>query len=221
MENKYGLRNKMYYLNIIPKEVRGNLYEMLYVGITAYNRIIKDDENLRKSPFFINIKSRLLTFSIYRQFEKDMLRKEFPLKVEIKKVNNFGYNSLTLSNKKSRISLAKTLNNMTLPNKSKYRIKECSNNYMFETQLKFDLDGYTYNIEPAQTYMIIGFKIKSGELSHLNLMVPDTSMDSVITNINLLDEYNNWITVTKDEPHVEKQIVAIKKEATKLISNER
>lgn len=221
MNNKdeVGL-NGLYYLNIVSKEVRGSLYEILYVGITAYDRIVQEDEKLRKSSFFSNIKSRLLTFSIYRQFEKDMLGKSFPLKVEIKKVNNFGYNSLTLSNKRAKISLATTHNSISLPSKSKYRVKECANNYRFATQLKFNLDQDSYNEEPAQVYIIIGFNIKEGLLNHLNLMIPDENMNSIINNFDLLDEYNQWITGTKDEPYIEKQIVAVKKEATKLINNE-
>lgn len=209
------------YLNMMSIETRSKIYQMLYIGITAYNRLINENSELRKSKFWINIKSRLLTFLIYRQFEPDILSEAFPLKVDIEKVNQFGYNSLMLSNKKLKISLAKTNKKIDLPNKSKYRLRHCKDNYEVETQLKFNLEEETNKLIPAQIYVILGFKIRDGELEYLNFMIPNTDMSRAILNINLIDEYYKIILETKEEPEVEEQIASMKKQAEKILVNER
>ncbi len=209
---------EMKYLNMISTETRGKIYQMLYVGITAYNMLMKENPDLKKSKFFINIKSRLLTFLIYRQFDEDMLSEAFPLKVDIDKVNKFGYNSLMLSNNKVKISLAKTKNKLSLPNKSKYRLKHCRDNYSIETQFKFNFESDDPKIIPAQKYVILGFKVRHGELEYLNYMIPDSSMEQAILNLSLTDEYYRFILDTKEEPETEERIATIKTQAEKLIN---
>ncbi|WP_443660582.1 hypothetical protein [Clostridium algidicarnis] len=211
-------REDIYYLNLVPTGMRQKLYEVVYIGISAYNGLLQDNPEITKSKFFPNVKTRLLTFVVYRQFEDDMVSKEFPFKVDINQVNNFGYNTLTLTTKKIRISLAKTLNNKSLPNRSKYRIKECKNNFKHGTQLCFSFEEFgTNKYEDAPTYFIIGFGIKNGEVDHLNLLLPDAIMEDPIANIDLKREYCEWIMGAKEESHIERQIIKVKEEAVKLI----
>lgn len=211
-------KEDIYYLNLVPVDIRQKLYEVLYIGISAYNSLLKDNLEITKSKFFGNVKTRLLTFVLYRQFEDDMISKKFPFKVDIKQVNNFGYNSLVLYNKRVKISIAKTLDNMSLPNRSKYRIKECKNNFRHETQLCFNFEEPSIKkYEDALTYFIVGFGLKDGVIEHLNLLLPDTSMRYTIANIDIEKEYFDWTMGTKDEPYVEKQIVKVREEALKLI----
>lgn len=209
------------FLNMIDTKTRAKIYQMMYIGITAYNRFIKENVELQKSKFLINIKSRLLTFLIYRQFDEDMISKSFPLEVNIQKVNKFGYNALMLCNDKVKISLAKTQNKFSLPNKSNYRLMQCKDNLGIETQLKFNLDNDSKELIPAPIYVIIGFKIINNQLEYLNFIVPDTTMKNSIVNINLLAEYKKVILDSKEEPEIEEQITTIKKEAGKFIINER
>lgn len=213
--------NEMKYLNMIDETTRASIYQMIYIGVTAYNRFISENAELQKSKFLSNIKSRLLTFLIYRQFDEDMISKSFPLEVKIQKVNMFGYNSLMLCNKKVKVSLAKTKNKFSLPNKSKYRLEHCKDNLGIETQLKFNLDNESEKLIPAQIYVIIGFKIINDQLEYLNLIVPDASMETSIVNINLIDEYRKVINNSKEEPEIEEQIATIKKVADKFVTDEK
>lgn len=210
----------LYYLNMIDNKFRSSIYQILYIGVTAYNSLLEDNKDIIKSYFFGNIKTRLLTFMIYRQFEGDMLGEDIPFKVDIKKVNNFGYNALNLKDNKVKVSLAKTLKQGNLPNKSVYRKKDSVNNFKYERQLKFNFDEEKYPIQDAQAYFIVGFGVKSEKLTHLNLLMPNSSMDSCICNVDLLKEYYNWVIGPKDEEYIERKIVNLKSEGTKVIRNE-
>ena len=211
----------LYYSIFISNEVKGKIYEIFYVGISAYNRLLQENPEMINSKFFKNIDARLLTFLVYRQYEDETLKEKFPLKININKVNNFGYNTLILEDRKYRLSIAKTLKKFSLPNKSKYRKFECRNNSKEDIQLKFNFDEVKVKLEDDKRYFIIGFSVKGGEIDHLDLLMPNSSMDYTIVNIDLLDEYYRWISGSKDEPEVEQQIVRMKEEALKFVSNER
>ena len=87
--------------------------------------------------------------------------------------------------------------------------------------MKFNFDEVKVKLEDDKRYFIIGFSVKGGEIDHLDLLMPNSSMDYTIVNIDLLDEYYRWISGSKDEPEVEQQIVRMKEEALKFVSNER
>jgi len=212
---------ELFYLNLIPTDVRKKLYQILYVGVEAYNGVLNENPQIKNSKFFTNIKTRLLTFLIFRQFEEDQLSKEFPLKVDIDKVNNFGYTALMLSNKKIRLSLSKTSKGSKLPNDSKYRIKQSANNSKYENQIRFNLDGIGNTTEESPTYFILGFGVSGKDLRHLNLLMPDTKMKLTLANVDLLQEYNSWIVNNDEDEYVEKQITSMKQEGMRILTNER
>lgn len=215
------------FLNIVPLKVRNNLYQIIYNGISLYNEFAKENRKLINSIFYRNVKTRLQTFFIFRQFDSDMLSDSFPLKVCISNVNKYGYNALTLVNDKVKLSLAKTTGKISLPNKSKYRLEDCKNNSLVQNQLRFNIDDDNSihsrdSVIESSVYIIIGYKLQNGELQYLNLMVPDNKMERTISNINLIDEYNKFVLSPPIEnEYTEEQIASIKQEAKNLIQSTR
>ena len=58
------------------------MYKILYVGVSAYNRLINENRDLVVSKAFGEIKTRLLSFVVKRQFDKDLFPLDFPYKAD-------------------------------------------------------------------------------------------------------------------------------------------
>ena len=217
-----GLSNIEILNEYFSTESRNILYQTFYIALSAYNSLLEEKKEFKESVFFSNIRTRLLTFMIYRQFDKDLLSEEYPFKVITEKVNNFGYTSLILHKNNINISLANTNKKGKLPNKSKYRIKYSRFNTLYDVQLRFKIDESGENeIIDAPIFFIIGYKVYGGKFSYLNLMLPDNRMKNSLQNIDLTLEYNNWLNQPinqEDEEYIEKTIAKLKESAIRELS---
>ena len=102
------MRENITIQSIISEEERNNIYKVLFIGVSAYSRILEENKDLISSKAFIEIKTRLLNFVIKRQFDEDMISYDFPYKVEFKDVNHFGNKALMLKNNIVKIHINKT-----------------------------------------------------------------------------------------------------------------
>lgn len=49
---------------LIKKEERDSIYYILYIGVSAYKRLLEDNPELEKSKSFSEIRTRILSFVI-------------------------------------------------------------------------------------------------------------------------------------------------------------
>ncbi|GEP67194.1 hypothetical protein CBE01nite_49620 [Clostridium beijerinckii] len=207
---------------LIKKEERDSIYYILYIGVSAYKRLLEDNPELEKSKSFSEIRTRILSFVIKRQFEEDVLSMEFPFKVEIKDVNKFKSKALFLNNKLIRLKINKTTKRNTLHNSNKvsdYMLKEAEVNSKDKKQIEmlfFDNNEAEVG-EKKHTFMILGYGVRGKEIDHLDFMIPSCNMKKVEEAFNALDEYNQTILMDVNKEQTEKRIMLLKDEAKALV----
>lgn len=209
--------------SLISKNEREKIYKIIYIGVSAYKRLWDDNKQLENSEFFSEIKTRILSFVIKRQFEKDLITKDFPFEVEIKNVNKFGNKALFLQNGLSKIKLSKTSKANKFQNSTKvpkYMLREAEINSKYQRQIKlFVLENNELEArEEKRTFMILGYGVNDRELSHIDFIIPDEYMKNSIEAFNALYEFRNTVKLSIGDEVTEKQIVALKDEAKKFIT---
>lgn len=207
---------------LIKKEERESLYYILYIGVSAYKRLLEGNPELAKSDSFAEIRTRILSFVIKRQFEEDILSMEFPFKVELKDVNAFKSKALFLNKKLVRLKVNKTVRRNKLHNSNKvsdYMLKEAEVNSKDKKQIKmlfFD-DSAVEVGEEKHTFIILGYGIRDKEIDHLDFMIPSADMKVVEESFNGLDEYKQTILMDNNKDQTEKKIMSLKEEARILL----
>lgn len=207
---------------LIKKEERDSIYYILYIGVSAYRRLLEDYPELEKSKSFSEIRTRILSFVIKRLFEEDVLSMEFPFKVEMKDVNVFKSKALFLNNKLIRLKINRTARRNTLYNSNKasdYMLKEAEVNSKDEKQMKmlFLENNEAEAGEEKHTFMILGYGVSGKEIDHLDFMIPSCHMEKVEETFNALDEYNQTILMDINKEQTEKRIMLLKDEAKALV----
>lgn len=187
---------------------RLKIYPVIDLAIKAYTEITNDYEFFN-SNFFINLRGRLLTYLIFRQFESNALPYTFPYKTENVIVSPFGYRNLNIYNDRVIINIAKADNrNDLLPNLSMYRKNYSKNNIFNERQLLFDTNEKIVE-EKLQYYVLITYKIINHKITKLNLVVPRPGMEGYLYSEDLINEYTmSKKNSTIIKPKKQEEIVA-------------
>ena len=212
------MNSKIKVESIIKKEERESIYKIIFIGLSAYNRILDENSELVKSSSFSEIRTRLLSTVMKRQLEEDMLALDFPYEVEFKKTNNFGNRVAFLKNNRCKIQMNKMPKNNKLYNSnkpSKYMLKEAKSNSFYENQLVFLLDSNS-KIGTEKVYVILGYRVNGKQLEYLTFHIPDKNMINSINYLDAINEYNDMVNGNNNEIYEEK-IVKLKKEAEKII----
>ncbi|EKQ56169.1 MULTISPECIES: hypothetical protein [unclassified Clostridium] len=206
---------------LIKKEERENIYYILYIGVSAYKRLLEDNPELEKSESFSEISTRILSFVVKRQFESDVLSMDFPFKVEIKDVNPFKSKALFLNNKLIRLKINRTPKRNKLHNSNKisrYMLEEAKVNDKHLKQVKFLLFDNDAEVgEEKYTFMILGYGVKNKEIDHLDFMIPSYNMKYAEEIFNGLEEYKQAIRMDINNEQTERKIAFLKEEAKKLV----
>lgn len=208
--------------SFIGKEERIKLYKIIYIGFSAYSRVMEDYKKLMDSGSATEIKTRLLSFVIKRQFEDDLLEVNFPYKIEFKRVNPFGNRALFLRNGNVKIQVNKTSKANKLHNSNKasdYMKNEARLNSIGfrEIKLYIDSDDEVGFKEDSRAYMILGYGFKDNKVDHLDFIIPDEKMKKALDTFSGVDEYNELISGVANDEMTEKKIMVLKEEAAGII----
>lgn len=214
--------NELKIESLIKKEDRNKIYNVLYIGVSVYKRLLEDNEELINSKSFGEIKTRILSFVIKKQFEDYMSSLDFPYKIELKEVNNFGNKALFIRNNKVKIQINKTKKKGKMHNSNRpamYMLNAAKQNSKYTREIKFFLDSDD-KVEPKENnivYIICGYGVREKLLDHLDFIIPEQNMNDIIDKFDALHEYNDLINDNNHDETVEKRIVALKEEALKFI----
>lgn len=207
---------------LINRDERNSIYNVMYIGISAYKRLLSENSELVKSKSFSEIRTRLLNFIIKRQFEEDILGISFPFKVELRKTNTFNNQALFLKNSNYNLQVNKTKNadkcfNSIKP--AKYMLKEARVNSIYSKEIKFFFDGIDdADIrEDEKVYIVLGYGVSGDNLTHLSFIIPNEKFDIIIDKFNAINEYNELLMDLENDDDIEDKIMKIKQEAIPLI----
>ncbi|WP_346941076.1 hypothetical protein [Clostridium sp.] len=218
----YGYGNKVTVESIIDKNERLMLYNIIYIGVSAYKRLLKDNKELVNSASFKEIQTRLLNFVVKRQFEDDVLSLDFPYKVDFEEVNSFGNIALFLKNNKSKIQIQKTSKINKIYNSNKpaaYMLREAKVNSTYSREIKFfiDSDDEIGIKEDNRVFVVLGYGVKGREIDHIEFTIPNANLQGFIDTFNAMDEYKKLTSEVINDEMTEKKIVALKEEALGVI----
>lgn len=193
---------------------RLKLFPIMKAGIESYKDIISSDRKLFNSSYSKDIRGHLKNFVIYRQFDQDMLSKNFPFKCEPLSVNSFGYTVPKLENGKGIVLIARVKKEGSLPTKSKYKLKYAQNNNFKAKQLKFDIDKDLKAVSDGKYLSFLTYGVKNNELDFLHLIVPDKDMNECVYDLNIKHEYDMYCNNLKDQgsQYIESTVAKIKTE---------
>lgn len=191
------------------------VYKNIMSGIETYQTFINRNKDFFDYPKGTSLHGRLLTCAVENSFYKDAFKEKALYTVKMEKLNDFGYNGLYLRNDDFILNIARTNKPYKLPSKSIYRKNLSLNNSNLNLQLEFDtLTGEIYYNN--FNYAIITYGYFNDTLTHLSILVPSSSYDSLIYENNFINEVKVIKTYIPEEEK-EEQIAKLKKKASILI----
>jgi hypothetical protein len=188
-----------------PKKIISPIYKIFENANIVYQDVIEDE--FFKSEYVTNVKGRIMSYAIYRQFDSLYLPKNFPFKVK----------SVTMSFQQKRVELhrpniiltiAKVNSRNTLPTVSNYRKKYASRNWGLGRQIYMDiLDNNRIKLNQEPYYGIIVYNINNSSLEFVDIVIPDYKYERILERIELKPKFEvHKIEDIKDD---EKRILGI------------
>lgn len=197
----------------VPIIAKNSICNMIGMGIFVYEGLIKDNELLFSDVLGSNIKQRLLSYCITRQFGPDMIDKEILFNSSIRTVNTFGYKVVELKNDNLVLHISKS--KKLLPNIANYKLDLSSNNdFKSNQQIMKEFENRNIRVSDTPYYAFINYFINNkNELEYVNIVVPNYKMDDIIYSERIYDK-TNIVRLMEDinNDEVEKRIVTIKEE---------
>lgn len=206
----------------VDYELKRQIYYSISNGVEIFRSLKIDNIEIFDNELSSNILSRIMTFCIDRQFSPDIYINKNGFESNIKKVNVFNYKVAELRNKNMVIHIAKTNRGNSLPTKSGYKLRYAQNNNFKQQQLKLDLAEETNKTTVEPYYGIITYNVgRNLDIESINLVIPETDMETYIEKIDIKSEVERLKTVQNDKQN-EKTLVTLKNEFKKSqIINEK
>lgn len=197
----------------LPRSYRAYLLPIVEDGVNVYNQLIGENNIWLNSLILGNIKGRLLSFCVARQFEPDMLSNTFPFTYVAEKVNSFGYRSSNLLKGNVVINIGKACQPNGLPYDSSYRKERCQTNSFPQNSLFMDIDeNNSLFVTSGPYYSFLTYKVIGDSLASVNLIVPNQNMSGCYVNVDLMSEFSARPGYSLETPTVEKRVAKIKDE---------
>lgn len=173
--------------NELPKEVVAPLYRIFENANIIYKEIINTD--FYKSIYNTNIKGRIATYSVFRQFDPKYLMKNFPFTIRSVKMP-FGQLRLELRRGNILLTIGKTKEKHSLPCKSKYKENYAANNWGLGSQLYMEFtDNHELLFKQEPYYGIIAFGIAEDELDFVDILIPDHEYKTILDIVELKPKF--------------------------------
>lgn len=170
----------------LRKETMTPIFKVLENANIIYKDIMKNE--FFKSEYVEEIRTRVASFAIKRQFDSKYLMKNFP----------FSVNSVTMPFKQKRVELtkgnilltiAKANRKNQLPCPSKYKRNYASNNWGLENQIMIDIFSNDIRFKQEPYYGIIVFGLNEHSLDFVDLVIPDYKYQTILEKVELKPKF--------------------------------
>jgi hypothetical protein len=186
LKNKEWEENIKYIKQTLTPRALAYFTPILDMGREQCKSVIDLNTEFYSSPYFTNIRTELLTFSIMRLFDKKYLPKNFPYKVEpttINRINKYTVPMLNIGN--IDINILKSHRRNRIDNNDRNYLKQrCKGNNI----LKGQLDLFSDNVEMSRLHGIITYNIDNNwdKYKFIDLTFFDSTLKEVILKVDLL-----------------------------------
>ncbi len=193
-------------------------YNNMKVAIRAYEQFVKENEDFFSFDKGKSLFGRLRAYAVERQFYQSAFKPRAGYSVIVKPVNNYGYNALCIETEDFIVNIGHTDSAERLLTASAYKKEFAKANAGLGMQLSFDFTDAGAGIVEGKKYAEITYGYHSGEITHLNIVVPSGDYKGIEYSINLLENiqiYERYVP----EQLVEEEVVSLKAALTKKAGN--
>ncbi len=196
------------------------LTKQILSGINALNIFFANNKEFFSYPENSALKSYLLNYSVESSLRNAAFTPTAVYKAIPIKVNSFGRSVLHIMTNNFQVTAAKTDKWNSLPVKSKYKLKHSQANANGDRQMCFDFDKNEISSENNLFYALLtyGYNIITSECSHIDLLVPNSSFNSIIERKDLLPDTKSSLFSINTESEVEETVVALNDEFKKIVT---
>lgn len=205
--------------NDFNTDITHTFSKQILLGIKALNIFLINNKHFFSYPEYSALKGYLLNYSIESSlsnaaFTPSALYRAMPIKV-----NGFGRSILHIMTDHFQITTAKTEKWNSLPGKSKYKLEHAKANTHGDRQLYFNFDKNAILPENSLFYALLtyGYNRRTSECSHIDLLVPNNSFDSIIERKNLLPNKNHDL-IALDEFEIEDTVATLNDEFERIVT---
>ncbi|WP_406242004.1 hypothetical protein ACF3M2_13935 [Tissierella carlieri] len=186
LKNKEWKENIDYVRQTLTPRALAYFIPILDMGREQCKSIIELNTNFYSSPYFTNIRTELLTFSIMRLFDEKYLPKNFPYKVEpttINRINKYTTPILNIGNIDINLLKAYSRNRVDARDRD-YLKNRCKGNNVLKGQLDlFNDDGKVSRLHGVVTYNLDN---NWDNFKFIDLAFFDSTLKEVIVKVDLL-----------------------------------
>lgn len=171
---------------LIESELPKNVVEPLYTIFEDAYIIGKDvlGNEFYDSAFTSNIKGRIMSYAINRQFDPEYLPRNFTFDVNVVTMP-FNQKRVELRNRNILLTIGKA-NNNELPVKSAYKKEFSSRNWGLGNQIYMDfVEDYSISLQTEPYYGIITYKINDDGFEFVDIVIPDCKYSKVLNKMEL------------------------------------
>lgn len=177
--------------NNFPPKLMYTFYYNITTAITACNQFINNNED------FFNIGKRnplygyLMSYAVEKQFTNQAFTPEAPYNLTSKRVNKYNHNAFFIITPDFYTNVFRTQKNKILPNNANYKKELARNNTSYENQLQFDFMNPTEIIDEPK-YALITYGHLYGDITHINLLIPNKDFNGILCKKNILSNYRTY-----------------------------
>lgn len=191
-------------------EVLTYLGQNVRQGAIAYQEFMASNYNFLGDG--ADLRGRLQGFAVNRQFELEAAKTASSFFVSRRPLNAFKTRALILTTTDFIVSVCRTMKPSKLPCKANYKLELAQGNREYDQQVVlFQDENKKLSADLPLKYAVLGYRIEGGEVLHLNLMIPDSSFESVLYIENLLEYAKRGFSYVPSVP-VEETLASLKSE---------
>ena len=191
-------------------EVLTYLGQNIRQGAIAYQKFMASNYSFLGDG--ADLRGRLQGFAVNRQFELEAAKTASSFFVSRRPLNAFKTRALILTTTDFNVSVCRTMKPSKLPCRANYKLELAQGNREYDQQVVlFQDESKQLSADLPLKYAVLGYRIEGGEVLHLNLMIPDSSFESVLYAENLLEYAKRDFSYVPSVP-IEETLASLKAE---------
>lgn len=199
---------------------KATTYKNMQIAIQAFEELI----NINKNFFSfeqINLFGRILSYAIEKQFNDSSFSPKSNYSVVRKDVNEYKQKATFIETNDFTMNIGKTMKRTQLLSNARYKQELAKRNKDYDNQYELFFSGND-NVEAKlpKSYGIIAYGYRNKLLTHLELIIPDSTYSHILYQENLLDNYVQYDGFIPKEVE-EEGIVKLRKSILKELENQK
>ena len=189
---------------------KATTYNNMIVAIKTFEQFKKKNEDFFSFAKRETVFGYLRTYAIEKQFNDSAFKPSADYSVSMKQVNIYKYKALCIETKDFIVNLGRTNEGFKLLPPSLSKKEFAKSNTGLSMQLSFDFSGEYPVVVESKKYAQITYGYKYGNMTHLNIVLPNENYSGSEYTVNLLEDINIYKNYVPKEL-IEESIVALKK----------